>query len=187
MDLTDAQWAVVEKLLPVPQVREDGRGRPWRDPRDVLNGVLWILRTGAPWADMPARYPPYATCFRRFQSWVQAGVLKETLQRLADDLVERGRLQLDETFIDGTHAGAKKGGRLWAKLVAELPPNSWRSQTAVVFLYLPPSLQVNATKYVSSTKPSRSASPKPNRKGSSATKPTTARSSKPSSPTKTSS
>jgi len=187
MDLTDKQWAVVEPLLPVPEVREDGRGRPWRDPRDVLNGVLWVLRTGAPWADMPERYPPYATCFRRFKMWNEAGVLKEVLQCLADDLVERGKLDLSETFIDGTFAGAKKGVRLWAKLVAELPPRSWRSQTAMVFLYLPPSLQVNATKYVSSSKPSPTASRRRSRKGSSVTAHTTAPSSKRSSKKKASS
>src|SRR3954471_14776501 len=113
---------------------------------------------------MPRRYPPYATCFRRFQSWVEAGVLQHILQALADDLVERGKLDLSETFIDGNHAGAKKGALLWAKLVAELPPNSWRSQIALVFLYLPPSLRVNVTKYVSSPTPSSSASPKPSRK-----------------------
>ena len=133
MDLTDDQWAAVEPLLPKPELREDGRGRPWRDPRDVLNGILWVLRTGAPWADMPERYPPYSTCFRRFQGWVEEGTLKKVLQHLADDLVARGKLDLSETFIDGTHAGAKKGAFLWEKLVAELPPRSWRSQTAMVF------------------------------------------------------
>lgn len=108
-DLTDQQWAVVESLLPKPEVREDGRGRPWCDPRDVLNGILWIHRTGAPWADMPSRYPPYATCFRRFQMWVKDGVLQKVLQALCDDLVERGRLDLSEAFIDGSHAALKKG------------------------------------------------------------------------------
>jgi len=117
VDLTDQQWAAVEPLLPVPEVREDGRRRPWRDPRDVLNGILWILRTGAPWADMPSRYPPYSTCFRRFQSWVEDEVLQRVLQALADDLVERGKLDLTETFIDGTHAGTKRGANLWEKLV----------------------------------------------------------------------
>jgi transposase len=61
MDLTDQQWEVLEPLIPDPPQREDGRGRPWRDPRDVLNGILWILRTGAPWKDLPERYPPYQT------------------------------------------------------------------------------------------------------------------------------
>jgi len=52
MDLTDAQWAVLEPLFR-PKRREDGRGRPWQDTRAVLNGVFWVLRTGAPWHDLP--------------------------------------------------------------------------------------------------------------------------------------
>ncbi len=71
MDLTDEQWEALEPLVPDPPRREDGRGRPWRDPRDVLNGILWILRTGAPWKDLPERYPPYQACHRRFQKWIE--------------------------------------------------------------------------------------------------------------------
>ena len=48
MDLTEKQWAVLGPLLPKPHLRKDRRGRPWRDPRDVLSGILWVLRTGAP-------------------------------------------------------------------------------------------------------------------------------------------
>ncbi len=57
MDLTDEQWAVLELLIAESPRREDGRGRPWRDSREVLNGILWILRTGAPWKDLAERYP----------------------------------------------------------------------------------------------------------------------------------
>ncbi len=57
VDLTDAQWKAIESVLPEEERNRTGPqgGRPYRDPRDVLNGVLWVLRTGAPWADMPAR------------------------------------------------------------------------------------------------------------------------------------
>jgi transposase len=81
MDLTDEQWAAVEVLLPKPTIREDGRGRPWRDPRDVLNGILWILRTGAPRLDLPERYPPSSTCHRRFQDWCESKTLHRVLKR----------------------------------------------------------------------------------------------------------
>jgi len=92
MDLTDKQWNVLEPLIPDPPQREDGRGRPWRDPRDVLNGILRILRTGAPWKDLPERYPPYQPpCHRRFQKWIEEGVLGSVLETLAQDLQERGR------------------------------------------------------------------------------------------------
>ena len=49
MDLTDEQWEVLEPLLPELPRRADGKGRPWREPRGVLNGILWVLHTGAPW------------------------------------------------------------------------------------------------------------------------------------------
>src|SRR5712691_6702095 len=83
MDLTEKQWAVLGPLLPKPRLRKDRRGRPWRDPRDVLNGILWVLRTGSPWADLPERYPPYQTCHRRFQQWVRSGIMRGVLEALA--------------------------------------------------------------------------------------------------------
>jgi transposase len=70
MDLTDEQWAVLEPLILPPPRRTDGKGWPWRYPREILNGILWVLRTGAPWHDLPERYPPYQTCHRRFQQWI---------------------------------------------------------------------------------------------------------------------
>ena len=112
MDLTDEQWKVLEPLIPAPPQREDGRGRPWRDPRDVLNGILWILRTGAPWKDLPERNPPYHTCHRRFQKWVEEGVLSRVLEALAQDLEESGQIDRSECYIDGTFIVAKKGGRV---------------------------------------------------------------------------
>jgi transposase len=134
MDLTEAQWKVVGPLLPTPRVREDGKGRPWRDPRDILNGVLWILRTGAPWADLPGRYPPYQTCHRRFQQWVQEGTLDKLLRAIAKDLRDRGGLDLTEAFIDGSFSGAKKGGPASEKPRKARGPRSWQSQTALAFL-----------------------------------------------------
>ena len=54
-------------LRPEPTRRDDKRGRPWTDTREVINGVLWILRSGAQWQDLPDRFPPYKTCHRRFE------------------------------------------------------------------------------------------------------------------------
>ena len=94
MDLIDEQWAVLEPLFPEPAKRPDARGRPWRDTREVLNGVLWMLRTGAPWRDLPKRYPSYQTCHRRFQGWTRDGTLERVLAALAEDLRERGGFDL---------------------------------------------------------------------------------------------
>jgi transposase len=67
MDLKNAQWEILQPVF-VERRRTDGRGRPWRDAREVLNGVLWILRTGAQWQDLPDCYPPYQTAIVAFNS-----------------------------------------------------------------------------------------------------------------------
>jgi Putative transposase of IS4/5 family (DUF4096) len=68
----------------------------------VLNGILWVLGTGAEWRELPNKYPPYQTCPRRFQQWVQEGKLEGILHA-------RGELELEEAFIDDSFTGAKKG------------------------------------------------------------------------------
>ena len=141
MDLTEEQWDFVAPLIPKPRRRPDGRGRPWRDPRDVLDGVLWVLRTGAPWKDLPPRYPPHQTCHRRFQQWCRDGTLEQVLHALARHLYQRGRIDITEAFIDGTFAGAKKGGLPSGKPRKARAPRSWPLQTALVFLS-PPGFQV---------------------------------------------
>jgi transposase len=134
MDLTDEQWAILEPLIPPLPTRDDGKGRPWKPTRDVLNGILWVMRTGAPWKDMPARYPPYATCHRRLSAWVRDGTLRKIVEALARDLRERGGLDPEEAFVDGTFAGAKKGGSTSARQSAAKGPRSWQWSTALVFL-----------------------------------------------------
>jgi len=137
VDLIEEQWEFVEPIIAKPKVRGDGRGRPWRDPRDVLDGILWVLRTGAPWKDLPPRYPPYQTCHRRFQQWSRDGTIEKILYRLARHLGEQGGIDLTEAFIDGTFAGAKKGGLPSGKLRRARGPRSWPLQTALVFLSPP--------------------------------------------------
>lgn len=134
MNLTDDQWALIEPLIPeVERVPRTTRGRPWRAPREVLDGVLWILRTGAQWQDLPERYPPYQTCHRRFQRWVREEVMEAILRELARDLKERGQLDISECFIDGTFVVAKKGALGWERPSGAKVRSSWQWQTALVF------------------------------------------------------
>ena len=67
MELKDKEWAIIEPLL--SELPSGKRGRPWRDNREVLDGILWVLRTGSTCRDLPKVYPPYQTCHRRFQQW----------------------------------------------------------------------------------------------------------------------
>lgn len=90
MDLASTQWNMIEPIIRTTAPEKDPDGRKGRDPRDVMNGILWILRAGAPWKYMPSRYPPYQTCHRRFQECVKQGTFKLIAQELAQDLCERG-------------------------------------------------------------------------------------------------
>lgn len=132
MDITNEQWAILSPVLTIP-VRAEHRGRPRRDDREILDGVLWILRSGCQWKDLPKRYPPYQTCHRRFQEWSKRKVLDDILALLAQDMESRGKISLEECFIDGTFSSAKKGALWWEKRSAVREARSWRSLTKRVF------------------------------------------------------
>lgn len=134
MELTDKQWEMIEPLLPRSQSKPGKRGRPPVNKRAVFNGILWLLRTGAQWRELPDKYPPYQTCHRYFQRWCESGVLKKPLRQLAKDLIERGELDVEEGFIDGSFSAAKKGVLEWVKQSAAKGARSWQSQIARVFL-----------------------------------------------------
>ena len=116
-ELSNRAWALVRPLLPQRATR---RGRP-RDQRQLLNGALWVLRTGAPWRDLPERYGPWQTVWRNFNEWRQAGVLEDVKAALLGLLNDADQLNWDLWCIDGTNvratraaAGARKGGVLTA-------------------------------------------------------------------------
>lgn len=134
MFLTDEQWNLIQPLLPVPY-RKDGRGRPRRSDREILNGILWILKTGAQWSELPQpKYPPYQTCHRRFQEWTKKKVFENILTALAQDIEERGKIDLKECFIDGTFSSAKKGGLVLERPRKARVQRSWLSETTTLFL-----------------------------------------------------
>jgi transposase len=107
-EISDVHWQLIEPILR-PKTRSDGRGRPWQNTRAVLNGILWVLGTGAQWRELPQQYPPYQTCHRRFQQWEREGKLGRIPRALAEELQARGKLHLEEASIDASFTGAKKG------------------------------------------------------------------------------
>jgi transposase len=134
-EVTDAEWVIVEPWLQFPR-RADGRGRPPAETRAVLNGVLWILRTGAQWRELPEKYPPYQTVHGRFQQWVRSGQLENALRALAEKLREEGKLELEEDFIDGSFAAAKKGASRWERPSGAKGQKLWPSPRETAFLWL---------------------------------------------------
>lgn len=114
-ELTDQQWERLAPLLPPQQPRV---GRPAHDHRRILNGIVWILKTGAPWRDLPERYGPWQTVASRFYRWRQAGIWDRILAALQQQADVRGEIDWEISFVDSTivrahqhAAGAKKGRR----------------------------------------------------------------------------
>ena len=109
MELSDRDWNRIASLIREPKRRHDGRGRPRHDPRRVLGGILWVLRSGARWKDLPERFPSYQTCHRRFQQWQADGTIERIVFTLGEELRAKGRFDLREAAIDGSFSSAKKG------------------------------------------------------------------------------
>src|SRR5499427_1685085 len=112
-ELTDSQWEKLQPLLPPQKPRT---GRPAEDHRRIVNGILWIDRTGAPWRDLPERYGPWSTVASRFYRWQKAGVWLRILATLHQQTDAGGQLDWSKHYVDSTmirahqHAAGAKGG-----------------------------------------------------------------------------
>ena len=110
-DLSDEEWAVIAPLLP-----KNVRGPRRQDDRRVLNGIFYILRTGAPWRDLPERYGPRTTVYNRYVRWGERGVWKGIFDALAEE-VEDSFLFIDASIVKAHRAasGSKRGD--WQKVL----------------------------------------------------------------------
>ncbi len=98
-DLTDFEWNVIQPLLP-----NKPRGVPRVDDRRVLSGIFWVLRTGAPWRDLPERYGPYTTCYNRFNRWRKAGVWDRIMDAVSK--AYDGDIQMIDSSVVRVHQHA---------------------------------------------------------------------------------
>ena len=111
-DLSDEEWAVIQPLLP-----SGGRGPRRVDDRRVLNGIFYILRTGAPWRDLPERYGPHTTVYNRYARWARRGVWKA----IFDGLAERSAgslLFIDASIVKAHRAATGAKGGNWRRISA---------------------------------------------------------------------
>jgi transposase len=129
--LSDEQWAKLEPLLP----KARSGGRPWADNRRVLEGILWVLKTGARWRDLPKEYPSASTCWRRLRQWEEQDVWLKIWRQFLSELDQQGRLDWSESFLDGSFAPAKKGATASEKPSAAKARSGWWWSTAKVFLW----------------------------------------------------
>ncbi len=108
-ELTDEQWESLAPLLPPRRLR----GRPRADDRKTLNGILYVLRTGCRWEDVPREYGSPTTCWRRLKAWEGDGTWEKVWCGLLALLDERDDLEWERAFLDGSIIPAKKGARGW--------------------------------------------------------------------------
>jgi transposase len=140
--MNGAVWSVadrkaVEKDRPVvskPPKQRKG-GRPWMANRRVLEGILWILRSGARWQDLPEKFPHPSTCWRRLRDWEERGVWLNIWRTFLSELNERQQLKWSESFLDGSFAPAKKGAAESEKPSGARGRSGWWWSTAAVFLW----------------------------------------------------
>ena len=95
-ELSDCEWGVIK-----PMLRNKPRGIPRVDDRRVLNGIFWVLRSGAPWRDLPGIYGPSTTCYNRFVRWRRAGVWDQIMEALA--AAHEAAVQMIDTSVVRVH------------------------------------------------------------------------------------
>jgi len=111
-DLTEVEWRILKGLLPIERAPgKRGRGRLPKDNRNIINGVLWRLRTGAPWRDVPEKYGNWNSIYRRFRRWSACGVWESVAIALAETMAEREHYNIDSTSVRAhVSAAGGKGG-----------------------------------------------------------------------------
>ena len=122
-ELTDEQWDLVKGLFPTQK-----RGGKWNDHRTTLDGMLWMLRSGAPWRDLPERYGKWKSVYGRFNRWRREGTFDRLLKALQIRLDKQGKIDWDLWLVDGSNvrasraaAGARKKG---ARASISSPPTT---------------------------------------------------------------
>ncbi len=117
-DLTEAEWRVLKVPLPI-EASNRGRGRRPIDNRAIINGILWRLRCGTPWRDVPRKYGNWNTIYRRFRRWSEAGVWEAVSVTLAEIMADSGHYSIDSTTVRAhVWAAGGKGGLVEELLAA---------------------------------------------------------------------
>lgn len=110
-ELTDEQWELIADIFPPPSKT----GRPPKDRRQIINGIVWVLRSGSPWRDLPEEFGPWETYYGCFDRWNADGTLDKILRRLRAARIAIGAVDEELWCIDGTivraHRCAGGGGK----------------------------------------------------------------------------
>ena len=121
-ELTDEQWTLIEPHLP----KGADTGRPRVPARTVWNGIFWVLRSGAPWRDLPERYGPWQSIYHHFNAWRREGIFDRVLEALQVRLDAEGQIDWDLWCVDGTMVRASRSAAGAGKKGAPTNPPTTR-------------------------------------------------------------
>lgn len=160
-ELTDEQWEALQPLIPRSTART---GRPPSDRRLMLNGIFWILGTGAPWRDLPERFGPWQTVYDHFRKWRKSGVFVSILEALQVKLDNNGYIDWDLWCVDGSSVRAARAAAGADKKVSNAtamnpPTTRWAAAEAGLDRSSTWSLTVRALRWPSKSRPDKSTNP----------------------------
>lgn len=157
-ELNDEQWAAVQPLVPRSTART---GRPAREPRLMLDGLFWILATGAPWRDLPERFGPWQTVYDHFRNWRKSGVFAAIIEALQVKLDNKGHIDWELWCVDGANVRAARAAAGADKKVSNDTPTNppttrWAAAAAGLDRSSTWSLTVKAIPWPSKSRPDKS-------------------------------
>ncbi len=156
--LTDEQWELIEPLIPASTAKT---GRPPKDRRLMLDGIFWVLATGAPWRDLPERFGPFQNVHRYFSNWRKAGVFAKVIEALQVKLDNRGLIDWELWCVDGssvraTRAAAGADPKVASGTPTNLPTTRWAAAKAGLARNSTWSLTATAFPWRSKSRPAKS-------------------------------
>jgi len=127
-DLSDEAWDLIQPLLPA-ETATPRAGRPWAEHRKIINGIFWVLCSGAPWRDLPERYGPWKTVYNRFNRWTKSGVIDNIFNNLLSYLDAHSTVDWSAAALDSSNirahrcaAGAQKNIPISPEITARVAP-----------------------------------------------------------------
>jgi transposase len=131
MDLVVHQWNDLQQLfIPIP----GKKGRPKQNARSIINGILWVCRTGESWHQMPSRYAPYSTCYRMYMEWIHDGTWNRILKILAKNLKKKADIDILPCFSENGYNPAPCLHEIYVNLEQQTEKRGWEWYTLLLFL-----------------------------------------------------
>jgi len=126
-EISDNQWEQIKEEIP----RKTSRcGRARRDPRELINAILWVARTGSPWCELPDKYGPWHTAYNNFRKWTTDSTMRRIFEKVMPQSDETSEIQLDGTYIRAhQHSAGIKKIQIEVEELYKTSRNRWKNRS----------------------------------------------------------